>query len=383
MPTTTMVPSRDLTRITLSVLGIGFLIAGSLWVLRPFLSALLWATMVVVSTWPLMLRLQGRFAGRRGAAVAVMTTALLLVLLIPLYLAVSTILGQSDRIVELAKELSTLRLPPPPAWLNGLPVVGEKLTDRWLALAALGPQELTARLAPYLRTALAWFAAQAGSFGSLVLNFLLTVAIAAILYAKGEAAAGQLRRFFRRLAGARGDAIVVLSGSAIRAVALGIVVTAVVQSAIAGIGLVAVGVPFAAIFCAIVFLLCIAQLGPLFGMVPCIIWLYATGSPARGTVLLVVTIFAQVIDNVLRPLLIKKGADLSLLLIIPGVIGGLLWLGIIGLFVGPVILAVTSTLLESWISSGLGKEGPAPTAAVTATPRPTVLDAGGSVTPSS
>ena len=117
-------------------------------------------------------------------------------------------------------------------------------------------------------------------------------------------------------------------------------------------------------------------------MVPCVIWLYATGSPGRGTVLLVVTIFAQVIDNVLRPLLIKKGADLSLLLIIPGVIGGLLWLGIIGLFVGPVILAVTSTLLESWISSGLGDEMPAPAAAVTATPRPMVLDGGGAVTTS-
>jgi len=235
--------------------------------------------------------------------------------------------------VELAKELSTLRLPPPPAWLNGLPVVGEKLTDRWLALAALGPQELTARLAPYLRTALAWFAAQAGSFGSLVLNFLLTVAIAAILYAKGEAAAGQLRRFFRRLAGARGDAIVVLSGSAIRAVALGIVVTAVVQSAIAGIGLspsVSPSPPSSApsSSCS------------------------ASPSSARSSAwsvrhLAVRDRIAGARDGPcggddLRPghrqrpaaVAHQKGADLSLLLIIPGVIGGLLWLGIIGLSSG-------------------------------------------------
>jgi predicted PurR-regulated permease PerM len=199
----------------------------------------------------------------------------------------------------------------------------------------------------------------------MVVSFLLTVIIAAILYAKGEAAAEQLRRFFRRLSGARGDAIVTLAGKAIRAVALGIVVTALIQSAIAGLGLVVARVPFPGLIAAIVFILCIAQLGPLLAMVPCVIWLYATGSPGRGTLLLVVTLFAQMIDNVLRPVLIKRGADLSLLLIFPGVIGGLLWLGVIGLFVGPVILAVTSTLLENWISSGLDERAPDAVAVIT------------------
>jgi len=204
-------PSHDLTRITLSVLGIGLLIGGSLWVLLPFLSALLWATMIVVATWPLMVTLQAQLGGRRGAAVAVMTAVLLLVLIVPLYLAVATILEQSDRLVDLAHELSTRRLPPPPSWVQGIPLLGSRVAERWLALAALEPNELTARLTPYLRTGLAWFAAQAGSFGSMVLNFLLTVLISALLYAKGEAAAGQLRRFFRRLSPERGEVIVTLA----------------------------------------------------------------------------------------------------------------------------------------------------------------------------
>src|SRR5438067_11694657 len=135
---------RDLTRITLSVLGIGLLIGGSLWVLRPFLTALLWATMIVVSTWPLMLRLQARLGGRRGAAVMVMTAVLLLILFVPLYLATSVILEQSDRIVDLARELSTQGLPGPPAWVDRVPLVGHRLSERWLGLAALQPQELTA-----------------------------------------------------------------------------------------------------------------------------------------------------------------------------------------------------------------------------------------------
>ncbi len=381
MPDHTLPPSRDLARITLSVLGIGVLIGGSLWVLRPFLSALLWATMIAVSTWPLMLRVQARLGGRRGAAVAVMTVALLLILFVPLYLAVSTILAQSDRLVELAREFSTRKLPPPPEWVHGLPLVGGKLAERWLGLSALEPNELSARLTPYLRTGIAWFAAQAGNFGSLMLNFLLTVIIAAIVYAKGEAGAEQLHRFFRRLAGDRGDEIVTLSGKSIRAVALGIVVTALLQSALAGIGLFGVGVPFAGVLTAIVFILCIAQLGPVLAVLPAVIWLYATGAPARGTVLLVVLIVTATVDNIVRPLLIKKGGDLSLLLIFPGVIGGLLWLGIIGLFVGPVILAVTSTLMNSWIAEGLGDVEPR-RAPVVAAPPPDRGRGTGAISPS-
>ena len=160
--------------------------------------------------------------------------------------------------------------------------------------------------------------------------------------------------------------MVILSGQAIRAVALGIVVTALVQTAVAAVGLYLVGMPLAGFITAVVLVLCIAQLGPLPALVPAVIWLYASGSPGRGTALLVVTLVVGLLDNVLRPVLIKRGADLSLLLIFPGVIGGLLWLGIIGLFIGPVVLAVTTTLLEQWIASGLGEDaskaapGPAP-----------------------
>jgi predicted PurR-regulated permease PerM len=336
----------------------GVLIAGSLWVLRPFVPALLWATMIVVSTWPFMLRLQAWLGGRRGAAVAVMTLLLLLLLFVPLYLAVSTLLEQSDRIVSFVHNLPTLRLPPPPQWVNDLPLIGHRAAAQWLALASLDPTQLADQLAPYIKKALVWFAAQAGGFGTAVVHFLLTVLVSAILYAKGEGAAGYLRRFFRRLAGPRGDKIVTLSGSAIRAVALGIVVTAVVQSALAGIGLVAVGFPLAGVVSAVVFILCIAQIGPIPALVPCVLWLYAAGSAGRATVLLIVTVLAQVIDNVLRPLLIKRGANLSLLLIFPGVVGGLLWLGIIGLFIGPLLLAVTSTLLDDWIASGVGENAP-------------------------
>jgi predicted PurR-regulated permease PerM len=196
----------------------------------------------------------------------------------------------------------------------------------------------------------AWLAGQAGDFGLLLLHFLLTVLITAILYTTGETAARGVRRFARRLAGDRGDDAVLLAGQAIRAVALGVVVTALVQSAAAGIGLAVVGIPYAMVLTAIILILCIAQLGPLLVLAPAVGWLYWSGDAVWGSVLLVWTLLVGALDNVLRPILIKRGADLPLLLIFAGVIGGLVSFGVIGLFVGPVILAVTYRLLESWIA---------------------------------
>ena len=348
----------ELPRIVLTIIGIGVLIAGSLWVVQPFLGAFLWATMIAVSTWPLMTRVQRWAGGRRGIAVAVMTIVLLLALFVPLELAISTVLGYSDRAVALFRDLPELRLPPPPSWVEALPVVGHRVAARWQEVAALPQDELAARAAPQLRLALSWFADKVGSLGGMIVHFLLTVLITAILYAKGEGAEEQVRRFFRRLAGARGDVIVTLAGKSIRAVALGIVVTALIQTVVAGIGLYFAHVPAAALVAAIVFVLCIAQLGPLLALAPCVIWLYATGATGRATVLLVITVLAQTIDNVVRPVLIKRGVDLSLLLILPGVIGGLFAFGIIGLFIGPVVLAVTMTLLDEWIATGLEPDQP-------------------------
>jgi predicted PurR-regulated permease PerM len=132
-------------------------------------------------------------------------------------------------------------------------------------------------------------------------------------------------------------------------VALGVVVTALVQSLLAGIGLAVAGIPFAALLTAVVLFLCIAQLGPLLVLAPAVIWLFYTDATAMGVALLVWSVIVGLLDNVLRPVLIRMGADLPMLLIFAGVLGGLFAFGIIGLFVGPVILAVTYTLLREWV----------------------------------
>jgi predicted PurR-regulated permease PerM len=135
-------------------------------------------------------------------------------------------------------------------------------------------------------------------------------------------------------------------------VALGVVVTALVQSLIAGVGLWLAGVPRPGLLLAVIFVLSVAQLGPLPVLLPAVIWLFWSGSVVWGSVLVVFTVIVAVVDNVLKPVLIRRGVDLPLLLIVAGVIGGMIGFGIIGLFIGPVILAVTYTLLESWIKEG-------------------------------
>jgi predicted PurR-regulated permease PerM len=213
-----------------------------------------------------------------------------------------------------------------------------------------GPEELAARVSPYASAAALWFAGKVGSIGMLLLQFLLTVIIAAILYGRGEAVARGADRFARRLAGPRGEEAVHLAGQAIRGVALGVVVTAILQSTASGVGLAVVGVPFASILTAVIFMLCIAQVGPALVLIGAVIWVYATHGGVWGTGFLVWAIFCSTFDNFVRPLLIRQGADLPLLLIFAGVIGGLLAFGVIGLFIGPVVLAVAYTLLVDWVS---------------------------------
>ncbi len=345
----TTVVQGDLTRIVFSVLLIAILIGLSFWVLRPFLLAAIWAAMIVVATWPLMLRLEARVR-RRTFAVIVMTGAMLLIFVVPLLLAIQALVGNIDVITEWLSLLPTMSIPPPPDWVSSVPLIGAKVAERWAEVAAAGTSEVLTRLQPFLDDIAKWLASVAGGVGVLGFEFLLTVVIAAIMYAQGEAARDGLVRFGRRLAGERGESVITLAGQAIRAVALGVVVTALVQTVLAGVGLFATGVPFAGFLTAVILLLCIAQIGPVIVLVPAVIWLYWSGDTLWGTVLLVWSIAVGPLDNILRPILIRRGADLPMLLIFAGVIGGLVAFGIIGLFVGPVVLAVTYTLLKDWVA---------------------------------
>ena len=349
---------RDLARNTLAILCILGLIGLSVWVLLPFLAATVWAVMIVVATWPLFKSLEARLGNRRGPAVAIMSVAMLLLLVLPLWMAVDTILDHSAQLTAAGKLFAADGLPPPPAWVKSLPLVGERVAVAWAQLDAAGTTGIVAKVTPYAADTGKWVLAQVGGVGGMLIQFLLVVTIAAILYSSGETGARMARRFGRRLAGERGENSIILAGQAIRGVALGVGVTAIVQTVLGGVGLAVAGVPFASLLSAVMLMLCIAQVGPLLVLLPAAGWMYWTGDTGWATGLLIWSLIVGNLDNFLRPMLIRRGADLPLLLIFAGVIGGMLSFGLIGIFVGPVVLAVTYTLTLAWIEDALGKDEP-------------------------
>jgi len=342
--------SAELTRTTLQVVALSGLIATSFWIIRPFLGAILWAATGAIATWPLLLRMESWLGGKRSLAVALMSVILLLTLLAPFYLAIATITNNVEQIANWSKSIATLTIPPPPGWVSGLPVVGSSLATYWKQLAAAGPAQIASHLSPIAHAVGLWFLSQVGNLGLLLVQFVLTIIILALLYANAETASRGAESFARRLAGPEGAKATLLAAQAVRGVALGIVVTAIVQSILVGIGLAFVGVPFAALLTAVAFILAVAQIGPVPLLVGAVIWVYLKSGTAWGTGLLLWAIFCSTLDGFLRPFLIKRSANIPLILIVAGVIGGLIAFGVIGLFIGPVVLAVAHTLLMDWMS---------------------------------
>lgn len=338
----------DITRITLQIIWIGILILATFWIMRPILPSLVWAAMIAAATWPFMLKVEKWLWNKRGLAVTAMTLFMLVIFIVPFSFAIGAILGNVDTMTAWIAALQTTSLPALPSWVGGIPLVGKKLSVAWHEMQT-GPESLSARLAPYAGTVLKWFLSQAGSVGVIVVQFLLTVIIAAIFYSKGETASRGVVRLARKLGGEHGEEVAILAARTVRGVALGVVGTALIQSVLGGLGLAVAGVPAAAILTAVIFILCIAQLQPGFVLIPACIWLYYNEQVPWAIALLVWAVFVGLIDNFLRPVLIKKGADLPILLIFAGVLGGLISFGIVGLFIGPVVLAVTYRLLELWV----------------------------------
>ncbi len=277
-----MKANGDITRTVLQVLFIFVLLAGSLWTMLPFLGGLIWAATVVIATWPLLLQRAREDRQASWLAVVFMTGVVLLALILPFAMAVSTLLDVLHRGPEFLGEYFTQGLGPPPDWLSEIPAVGNKLVAKWNEIAAGGRDGLVEAAPPYVGAAAQWAVAITGGIGMTMVNILLIVLLVAILYSQGEIAARGVLAFGFRLGGERGMEVMQLAAQAVRSVALGVVVTALVQSVLTGIALWICGIPSAGVFAALVFMLGIAQLGPLPIMIPAIAWLYWTNEAGLG-----------------------------------------------------------------------------------------------------
>ncbi|SUH37784.1 putative inner membrane protein [Salmonella enterica subsp. enterica] len=210
------------------------MIVACLWIVQPFILGFAWAGTIVIATWPVLLKLQKILWGRRSLAVLVMTLLLVLLFVIPVALLVNSIVDGSGPLIH-AVTGGDMTLPDL-AWLNNIPLVGAKLYAGWHSLLDMGGSAIMAKVRPYIGTTTTWFVGQAAHIGRFMMHCALMLLFSALLYWRGEQVAMGIRHFACRLAAKRGDAAVLLAAQAIRAVALGVVVTALVQAVLGGVG---------------------------------------------------------------------------------------------------------------------------------------------------
>ncbi len=333
-----------------SALRIGMvavLVIACLRIVAPFTGILLWSAILAVMLYPLHLRLLARL-GNRGSAALIGSVGVLL-MIVPLVIAVTSLGGSIFTFVRGIQNHS-LVLAPPPARLADVPLIGQKLSDIWTMAATNTPAALV-QYGPQLKSVGTWLAKFGGGLAGGVLSFILSLAIAGVLLAYGEASARFGNDLFTRITGDRGRAtrLVTLTAATIRGVAQGVVGVAVVQALLIGIGFFAIGLPGAGLLTLVALLFGIAQVPALLVTLPAIAWVFANEATTPAIVFAVWTFVAGLSDNILKPLMLGRGLEVPMPVILIGVIGGMLADGLLGLFIGPVVLAVGYMLFLDWV----------------------------------
>ena len=326
-----------------------FLVVWCFQIAVPFLQPIVWGIILAISINPVYAALCRAMGGRRSLAAAILVVGALLVLIVPSVLLTTDLVESATQLAK-KMEAGTLEIPPPPARVADWPIVGDRVHAFWAAASrdldtALDP------LHPQLKAVGRWGLETSASAGLGLVVFALSIVLAGVLLASGDPAADTARRFAERLVPDRGAEFVALAGGTVQSVTRGILGTAFIQSFLAGIGLLAAGVPAFGLWALLVLLLAVVQLPTLLVLGPIIVWVFASKSTGVAILFAVWGTAVGLSDNVLKPLLLGRGSDVPTIVIFIGAIGGFIRAGIIGLFVGAVVLAVGHRLFKWWLEN--------------------------------
>jgi predicted PurR-regulated permease PerM len=316
-------------------------------IVLPFAGILAWSAILAVMLYPLHLRLAG-WLGNRWSALLIGVVGVA-VALGPMVILVKS-LGTSIYSLISILQNRDLTLPLPPLWLDGTPLVGSKLTEVWTLVATNLPAAV-AKYGRLLSRPATWLASFAGGLATGELAFVLSFVIAAVLVAHGKGATEFARRLLERATGSttRAVQLVTLTGATIRGVALGVVGVALIQSLLLGVGYFAIGLQAAGFLTLAAFLLGIVQVPLILLTLPVVGYVFATEATQPAIIFLIWNVVVGLSDNILRPLMLGRGLEVPMPVILIGVIGGMLVDGLLGLFIGPVLLAVSYVLLLEWL----------------------------------
>lgn len=340
---------------------VGLLTYWSLILIGPFIVIGLWGVILAVALYPTFGWLRRRLGGRGKPAAAILTVTLLVVVLGPASLLATALV---ENLQQLASRLAegTLRVPPPAESVRNWPLFGEDLYRSW-ALASTNLAEALARLEPQVRPAARVLLSAAASAGIGIFQFVASVVIAGFLFVPAERLVLAIRNFAKRIILRQGDHFVTLAGSTIRNVARGIIGISLLQALLIGVGLLVAGLPGAGLVTLAALILGILQIGPGLLVLATIVWAWFAMEATYALLFTVYMVPAALIDNFLKPIVLAQGLPTPMVIIFVGVIGGTLAHGLIGLFVGPIVLAVAYELLVLWITDKAAEQAaPAPDA---------------------
>ena len=333
---------------TLTLVVLTVLIAGCFLVLQPFLSAIVWAAILCATMWPLFMWVSSWLGGRAGLAALAMVVLVTITLLAPFAIVGFTIAENAERLGEFTHKLIEEGPPAPPAWVAELPIIGEQASALWLSFTH-DTTRLLDEARKYLEPARKLLVASGATVLGAILQLTLSILIAFFFFRDGEAVVGRVRAAVDRIAGERGQRLVDVAAVTVRGVVLGILGTALAQGVLMGIGLAIAGIKAAPLLGLVAFLVSPVPVGTGLVWIPVGIWLIVQGEMGWGIFVLVWgAVIVSSIDNILKPMIISQGSDLPFVLVLLGVLGGVIAFGLIGVFLGPVLLAVGYALLKDW-----------------------------------
>ncbi len=322
------------------------LVIGCLMILRPFIPLIMWGIIIAVASYPTFLKLEKMLKGRGGLAAVLWTLLLLAVLIVPLVLLVGSLIEGFRPMASRLRE-GSFTVPPTPPAIRDWPLIGAPLAKAWDAASA-NVSDFLIKFAPEMKAAIPGILSASAGFGFTVLQFLLAILVAGGLLANAEGAATITRSLANRLFDEKGPEYQDLVGSTVRSVTFGILGVALIQSALATIGFLVAGLPGAMVWSVIFLFGAILQAGALV-LIPAVIFVFATASTTKAVIFLVWCVIVAVIDNVLKPMLLGRGVAVPVAVVFLGAIGGFVAMGIIGLFVGAIVLAVGYKLFLAWV----------------------------------
>ena len=340
-----------------ATIRIGLLIIITFWcfkIVEPFIIPIIWGIIIAVAAYPLYGRLRTAFGERHKLAAIVFTFVFLIILIVPTVLLTETMIGGLKMVAEKIKE-GSLSIPPPPDNLHNLMIIGQPLAKFWL-LASENIHSALQQLTPVLKVIGSWLLSAAAGAGIAILHFVVAIIIAGILLANSSGGNRTAHAITNRLSDEKGDDYADLAEATVRSVANGILGVAVIQSILAGLGFMVAGVPAAGLWALLCLILSIAQIGIGPILIPVIIYLFYTADTFTAVAFLVWSIPLTLLDNILKPILLGRGVKTPMAVIFIGAIGGLLSAGVIGLFIGAVVLSLGYDLFFLWLHPNSSSE---------------------------